>query len=255
MRSPRRTLLALAAVLSAALTAGAQSALAATPSSRGVVVIQTNLQYQGAAAAGTGMVIRPGGEVLTNNHVIRGATAIRVVVPSTRRSYTATVLGYDIADDIALLKLNGAPNLSTVTLGNSAKVRRGQVVTAIGNAGGTGTLVSASGTVTGIGRSITVQDDQGGTMQLRSLIQTNAELRPGDSGGPLFDRTGRVIGVDAAASVDFAFDSGSSQGYAIPINRALALAKQIEAGRTSELVHIGPTAFLGVSVRSGSFGL
>jgi S1-C subfamily serine protease len=255
MRPARRPTLALLATLSAALLVAAPSALGARPLARGVVVIETNLDYQGASAAGTGVVIRSGGEVLTNNHVIRGATTIRVIVPGGR-SYSASVVGYDIGDDIAVLKLDGASGLATVSLGSSSKLRRGQAVTAVGNAGGTGTLVTAPGTITGLARSITVQDDEGNSARLSGLIQTNADLRPGDSGGPLLDRSGRVVGIDAAASVGFAFRSStSSQGYAIPINHALSLVKQMEAGRASQIVHIGPTAFLGISVRSGSFGI
>src|SRR5262249_5635517 len=147
--SPRRTLLALVAALSAALLAAAPSALGARPLTRGVVVIQTNLDYQGASAAGTGVVIRSRGEVLTNNHVIRGATTILVKVPGGR-TYTATVVGYDIGDDIAVLKLDGASGLATVSLGSSSKLKRGQAVTAVGNAGGTGTLVTATGTITAL---------------------------------------------------------------------------------------------------------
>jgi S1-C subfamily serine protease len=217
---------------------------------RGVVVIDTELAYQGGAATGTGMVIAANGVVLTNNHVIKGATTIRVVVPSARRSYKARVLGYSVGADVAVLKLVNASGLATVRLGSSSTVRRGHTVTAVGNAGGTGTLVTARGTVTALGRTITVRDDEGGTARLRGLIQIDAELQPGDSGGPLLDRGGRVIGIDTAASLGFSFQGAGSEGYAIPIDRALALARQIRAGRASATVHVGPTAFLGVSAQS-----
>jgi len=240
----RRTAVLAAA---AAVTAiGVSGAASAAQSTAGVVVIDTNLSYAGASAAGTGIVISRSGEVLTNNHVIRGATSIRVVDPRTGRRYTASVAGYSIGADVALLRLAKASGLATVTLGSSASLRRGQVVTAVGNAGGTGSLVSSSGTIRALGRSITVQTDQGGIARLTGLIETNAELRPGDSGGPLLDASGRVIAMNAAASTGFAFRSASSEGYAIPINKALALARQIESGRRSAAVHVGPTAFLGV---------
>src|SRR5438270_4402537 len=142
--------LALGLALSGAIAAaiGADAALAHTSTAAvqtGVVVVRTNLAYQNAAAAGTGMVLTSSGEVLTNNHVIRGATTIRIVIPQTHRTYTARVLGYDVADDVALLKLQGASGLKTVQLGDSSKVRRGQAVTAVGNAGGTGTLRVTTG--------------------------------------------------------------------------------------------------------------
>jgi S1-C subfamily serine protease len=236
-------------VVSGAVVGRAQ---AANPSlTKGVVLVTTNLAYQGASAAGTGIVLTGSGEVLTNNHVIRGATTINVTVPQTKHKYSASVIGYDIADDIALLKLNGASGLATATRGDSSKLRVGQTTTAVGNANGGGKLVVTTGRVTGLGRSITVSDDQGGSSRLTGLIQTSARLVPGDSGGPLFNASGKVIGVDAAGS---AGDFTTSDGYAIPINRAMALVHMMEAGRASELVHIGKTAFLGVSVSDGGQG-
>ena len=237
------------AVLAAAVVAvvgisGAASG--AVQKTAGVVVINTNLSYANASAAGTGMVISGSGQVLTNNHVIRGATSIRVVDPRTGRRYAASVVGYAIGADVAVLKLAKASGLATVSLGSSSGLRRGQAVTAVGNAGGTGKLVSSSGTIRALGRSITVREDSGGTARLSGLIQTDADMQPGDSGGPLLDASGRVIGMDAAGSRGFTFQSGGNEGYAIPINKVLALARQIRAGHGSAAVHVGPTAFLGV---------
>jgi S1-C subfamily serine protease len=251
LRSLRRTILASSATLVAVALLGAPAGAAGQKT--GVVLIETALGYQQASAAGTGVVTSPDGTVLTNNHVIRGATKIRVLVPSTRRRYAVRVLGYSLTTDIAVLKLQGAGGLATATLGRSASVRRGQPVAAVGNAEGAGTLVVSRGTVTAIGRTITVRDGQGGAQRLSGLIQINAELHPGESGGPLLDAGGRVIGIDTAASVGFAFRSGSNEGYAIPIDRALAIARQIKAGRESATVHVGPTAFLGVAVHSSGF--
>src|SRR5207253_8327219 len=161
---------------------------AAAPVRTGVVDIETNLAYQNAAAAGTGMVLTSSGEVLTNNHVIRGATTIRIVIPQTHRTYTARVLGYDVADDVALLKLQGASGLKTVQLGDSSKVRRGQSVTAVGNAGGTGTLTMTTGTITATGRTITVRDDQGGQERLTSMWVRYAGAKALHPGGPVVRR-------------------------------------------------------------------
>ncbi|HUJ93098.1 MAG TPA: trypsin-like peptidase domain-containing protein [Gaiellaceae bacterium] len=245
---------ALAGAAAAAASAAAAALLLAQGASAavitrtaGVVVINTNLAYQNAAAAGTGMVLSSSGLVLTNNHVIKGATTIKVVVPATHRSYTATVLGYDTGNDVALLQLQGAKNLKTVTLGNSSKAKTGQSVTAIGNAGGTGVLTSATGRVTALRQAITASDEDGSSEQLTGLIQTNAGLQPGDSGGPLEDATGHVLGMDTAASSGFVMESQGNEAYAIPINKAVTIAKQIESGH-SETAHIGATAFLGVSV-------
>ncbi len=219
------------------------------------MVIDTNLAYQGGQAAGTGMVLTSAGTVLTNNHVIRGATAIRVVVPMTGRSFTAKVVGYDASDDVAVLQASGASNLKTVPLGDSADVSAGQSVKALGNAGGTGSLRPAAGTVTGVDRAITVSDDQGGSESLTGMIETNAAVQPGDSGGPLMNASGQVVGMDTAASVgDGSEEAATSDGYAIPINKAMSIALQIMRGDASATIHIGDTAFLGVEVEENSYG-
>jgi S1-C subfamily serine protease len=247
---------AIAACLAAAIAAGI--ALASTrpaPIGTGVVVIDTNLAYQGARAAGTGMVLSSSGTVLTNNHVIRGATAIRVVVPSTGRSFTARVVGYDPSGDVAVLQASGASNLKTVSIGSSAALAAGQSVTALGNAGGTGSLRAASGAVTSVGRAITVGDDQGGSERLTGMIQTNAAVQPGDSGGPLLNASGQVVGMDTAASVASGFQQTTAgTGYAIPIDRALSVARQILEGDASSTIHVGGTAFLGVEVAANGYG-
>ena len=253
------SLVALAAIGVATELAFARSG-AATIGTR-VVVVDTKLGYQSGAAAGTGIVLTSRGEVLTNNHVIQGATSVEVVVPGSTHRYSANVVGYDVAADVAVLELNGASNLKTASLGDSSKVTVGQAVEALGNAGGTGTLTRASGTVTGLRKSITVSGDQGGTERLTGLLETDASLQPGDSGGPLLNAKGQVIGMDTAASTGFSFQAAvASDSYAIPINTAVTLAKQIESGTASTAVHVGPTAFLGVEIAStlgnggGGFG-
>jgi S1-C subfamily serine protease len=263
MRS-RRILGAAIAVAASAVAAlllaqgaGAATAPKAKPKivlTTGVLIINTNLAYQNAEAAGTGMALTANGTVLTNNHVIKGATTITVRDPSTNRTYPATVVGYDVADDVAVLKLQGATKLKTVTLGNSSTARTGQAVTALGNAGGTGKLTPAKGRVVAVGQTITASDDDGSSEQLTGLIETNAGIQPGDSGGPLFNAAGQVLGMDTAASSNFAsVGGGGTQAYAIPINKAITIAKQIEAG-DSTLAHIGPTAFLGVGVQDAGNG-
>jgi len=253
----RAPIIGAAMIAVAALAVAAGMALARSGPARigtGVVVIDTNLAYQGERAAGTGMVLDSSGEVLTNNHVIRGATTISISIPGTGRSYAAEVVGYDVSHDVAVLQARGASNLRTIPLGDSAALDVGQSVRAVGNAGGTGRLTSAAGSVTSTGRAITVSDDQGGSESLSGLIETNAAVRPGDSGGPLLDSGGHVIGMDTAASVGQGFEQAStSQGYAIPINAAMQIAAQIESGHGSATVHVGGTAFLGVEVTDGEY--
>jgi len=238
----------------AALAIGAGVALAgrtAAPIGQGVVVIETNLAYQNAAAAGTGIVLTSSGRVLTNNHVIAGATTVKVVIPKTGRTYTASVTGYSKTADIAVLQLKNASNLKTLSTANGAALTVGQAVHALGNAGGTGTLSSASGTVTGLGKSITANDDQGGSEQLTGLIETNAGVVAGDSGGPLLDSAGRIVGIDVAASANTGFQTvAATDAYAIPIGKALTIASQIQNGTSSATVHVGATAFIGVQVEA-----
>jgi S1-C subfamily serine protease len=253
MRRRALTLIFVVVALAAAGARVARAHMSRTAAQTGVVVVNTNLAYQNGAAAGTGMVLTPNGEVLTNNHVIRGATTIRVVLPQTGKSYAARVVGYDIAADVALLQLKNASGLATVTLGDSSRLAIGQAVTAVGNAGGTGTIIVTTGRITGLNRNITVSDEQGGTVQLNDLVETNASLHPGDSGGPLLDSKGHVIGMDSAASAGFTFHGAPSDGYAIPIGRATSLVNQMLAGRSSAQVHIGATAFLGVQVQTSGY--
>jgi S1-C subfamily serine protease len=257
-RSMRTRVVVAAFVVVVAAVIAVGLALAPTSSAgvgSGVVVIQTNLGYQNARAAGTGMVLTSSGTVLTNNHVIRGATDIRVVVPKTGRSFAAHVVGYDVADDVAVLQASGASNLKTIPMGSSDGVAPGDPVEALGNAGGTGALRPASGTVTGLGRAITVSDDQGGSESLSGLIQTNAAVQPGDSGGPLLNADGQVIGMDTAASVsNVSAEASSNEGYAIPIDKATSIADQIIRGDASDTIHVGDTAFLGVEVGENSYG-
>jgi len=211
--------------------------------------------YQQATSAGTGIVLTSSGEVLTNNHVIEGATSIQVTDVGNGRTYTATVVGYDASHDVAVLQLQGASGLTTASLGDSSSVRVGDTVVALGNAGGKGGTPSvATGTVTALDQSITASDELSGVSeQLTGLIQTNADIQPGDSGGSLVNAYGQVIGMDTAASSGYQFQSQSSsaeQAYAIPIDEAVSIAKQIEADTTSADVHIGATAFLGIEIQS-----
>ncbi|MHB2024022.1 MAG: S1C family serine protease [Mycobacteriales bacterium] len=221
-----------------------------------VVDINTTIGYQQAQAAGTGMVLTSTGEILTNNHVITGATAISVTDVGNSRTYRARVLGYDRSADVAVLQLVGAKGLRTVRTANSAAVEPGAAVVAVGNAGGTGGAPSyAGGSITALNQSITASDAaDGASERLSGLLETNANVVPGDSGGPLVNTSGQVIGMDTAAATGFSFQSPSSAGFAIPINEALGIARRIVSGQSSATIHIGPTAFLGVSVQTGSGG-
>jgi S1-C subfamily serine protease len=236
----------------------------------GVVDVTSTLGYQSATAKGTGIVLTSNGEILTNNHVVEGATSISVTDIGNGSTYKATVLGYDESQDVAVLQLSGASGLTTATTGNSSAIQVGDKAVALGNAGGVGGTPSvAAGTVTALDQSITASDESSGTSeQLSGMIETNANIQSGDSGGPLVNEYGQVIAMDTAASSGFQFGNGynggygygggssnssqgsATQGYSIPINTALAVASQIQAGHASSTVHIGATAFLGVEIAS-----
>ncbi|MGZ6840495.1 MAG: S1C family serine protease, partial [Frankiaceae bacterium] len=130
---------------STGIPAGSSDAAIAAAVSPGIVDINTTLGYRGAQAAGTGMVLTSSGEVLTNNHVIEGATSITATDVGSGQTYTASVVGYDPSEDVAVLQLTGASGLQTVTIGDSSAVRVGQRVVGIGNAGGTGGTPSYAG--------------------------------------------------------------------------------------------------------------
>jgi S1-C subfamily serine protease len=225
------------------------------PSGRrpGVVNIDTEQGFRMIRAAGTGIVLDPSGLVLTNNHVIQGATSIRGTDTDNHRTYSARVLGYDKSGDVALIKLATTARLKTAVIGDSAKVRTGDPVTAVGNAGGKGgTPTVVTGTVTALDQEITATDSTDGSSErLTGLIETNAPIQPGDSGGPLLNTSGHVIGMNTAASSGFRMNrSGGHRGYAITSARAMEVVRQIQRGQASATIHIGPTALLGVQVRT-----
>ena len=277
----------------------------------GLVDVTSTLGYQDATAMGTGIVLTSNGEILTNNHVVNGATSVSVSDIGNGKTYKATVVGYDESHDVAVLQLSGASGLTTATTGNSSTVKVGDDVVGLGNAGGAGGTPSvAAGTVTALNQSITASDEgSGSSEQLSGLIESNANIQPGDSGGPLVNSYGQIIGMDTAASSSGSpvgngsggsggsgngfggfgsgfggsgsgfggsgsgfggsgsgsgtgsgtgSDNGSSsssqdsgtQGFSIPIDTALSVASQIEAGQASSTVHIGATAFLGLEIAS-----
>jgi S1-C subfamily serine protease len=176
----------------------------------GLVDINTVLGYQNAEAAGTGIVLTSNGEILTNNHVVEGATQIKVTDIGNKQRYDAHVVGYDRTQDIAVLQLENASGLKTEALGDSSKLSVGDAVVGIGNAGGAGgTPSAAAGTVTALNQSITASDDSSGASErLTGLIQTDANIQSGDSGGALVNSAGQVIGVDTAAASGFQFGGG-----------------------------------------------
>lgn len=217
-----------------------------------VARIDTTIPSQRAIGAGTGVVL-DGGAVLTNFHVVQGADTVNVNVSG--RSFAGDLVGYDRGADVAVLQLRGASDLPAAPIGDIGGLAVGERVVALGNADGTGSpLTRESGTVTGFGRSVSATDTlTGSTEQLDGLIEFAAPVRAGDSGGPVVDDAGAVVGLTTAATVNFRMGP-AGQGFAIPIDRAIAIAGQIRSGARSDTVHIGPPSLLGVGVPTDGSG-
>ena len=222
---------------------------------QGVVIINTTLQYSSERAAGTGMVINADGLVLTNNHVIENATKITATVAATGKNFVAKVVGYDVTGDIALIQLQNPSGLHPVPVGDASKVKTGDSVVALGNAEGRNEIVSAAGRITGVNQTITASD-QGGTVKsetLHGMLQTDAGIVSGDSGGPLVNSAGLVIGMDTAGNnVSFPGQQQPASGFAIPINTALSVTRQITTGHASSTISIGYPPFVGIYVSQGT---
>jgi S1-C subfamily serine protease len=216
----------------------------------GLVDITSTLKYASETAEGTGMILSPSGLVLTNNHVIDGATEITVTLADNRlQTYPAQVVGYDSTDDVAVLQLTRASGLATVSFGDSSQVRVGTPVLALGDAEGRGSVTPAPGNISGLDRSIQASDEGSGTTEdLNHMLETNAGIQQGDSGGALANSAGQVIGMVTAANTGSDGQPGGTMGFAIPIDTALIVARQIADHQASSTVYIGLPGFLGVEV-------
>jgi S1-C subfamily serine protease len=199
---------------------------------------------------GTGMIVTSDGEVVTNNHVISGATVITVTLYGQTKAMPATLVDTDTANDVALLKINNASNLPTVSYGNSDNVQVGDAVVAIGNALGlqAGTPTVTQGIISAKGRTVQAGDSTTNAVEtLTNMFQTDAAINPGNSGGPLVDSSGKVIGMNTAVA---ASSNGSSQaqniGFAIPANKITGL---LPALRNKSINNQG-SGFLGVGIET-----
>lgn len=215
-----------------------------------VGIVQISSTLTAGSGAGTGLVLDADGTVVTNHHVVEGATAIEVTVVSTGDTYTARYVGGNAATDVAVLQLEDASGLTPVALSDEpAEV--GDEITAVGDAGGDGGALTASpGTVAALHDDITVESTDGsaGGTALTDLIRMDAHVVPGDSGGAVLDADGEVVGMNVAAS------SGTRDvtGYAIPIATVEQVVAQVEAGDTSDGVELGYDGYLGVALAPSS---
>jgi len=218
----------------------------------GLVDITSTLKYNSETAEGTGMIVSADGLVLTNNHVIDQSTSVVAQLVDGGRTYRAKVVGYDASGDIALLQLQGASGLPTVSFGNSDQINVGTPVLALGNAEGRGGATPALGIINGLHAAIRANDEgSGGTENLRNMLQTSAQIQQGDSGGALANNAGQIVGMITAANTTSGQADGTT-GFAIPINTAVSVARQIANGTASSTVYIGTPGFLGVVLPQSS---
>jgi S1-C subfamily serine protease len=220
----------------------------------GIVEVASAFTYGHDYEYGTGMVISSSGLVLTNEHVIDGGVSVTATLVSSGQFYLARVVGYDATADVALLQLVGASGLKTVTLSDSSKAKLGEAVSALGDAGGPSNPLSIThGIIRGLDLSARVGDSAAASKEMHGMIESNARTRPGDSGGPLLNSVGAVIGMDTAGNTSGQGpDPSSAITLAIPINTVLSIASQIRSGKASSAVHIGLAAYLGVNVVDAS---
>lgn len=220
----------------------------AVDSAPGILII--NSMLNGGLGAGTGMIISSDGYAVTNYHVVEGSTSVQVTVSDTGEKYNATVLGYDATVDIAVLQLQGAENLDYIEF-DTATPKKGESVYVFGNAEGQGYLSELTGKITALNQDITAVIDGGGAEKLTGLIQTDADVVQGCSGGPMYNDSGKVIGVIVATSTS-RWGSEEINGYAIPAKDVTKIIEQIKTGQSKGTTKVGANAALGISVRDDS---
>lgn len=188
-------------------------------------------------SAGTGMIVSKDGYVLTNKHVIDGATKVTVVTDAGDTYDDVDIVGEDPLNDVAYLKINGAKDLPTIALGDSKTIAVGQPVLAIGNALGAYQNSVTQGIISGTGRSVTAGDSNGNNQEtLTDMLQTDAAINPGNSGGPLVNAAGEVIGINTAVAT-----SANGLGFAIPISATKGMLNRIMEGGKAERAYLGLT--------------
>lgn len=185
--------------------------------------------------AGTGIVVSKDGYIMTNNHVIDGASDVEIVMSDGTTYDDVTVIGNDPLNDVAFLKIEGVDNLTPATLGDSSSVRIGQRVVTIGNALGQYQNTVTSGIISGTGRPVTASSGDGtSTETLTDLIQTDAAINSGNSGGPMVNAAGQVIGINTAVASD-----ANGIGFAIPINATKGVLASVLENGAVEKAYIG----------------
>ena len=214
-------------------------------------IVDINTIIGSSQAAGTGMIISSSGEVLTNNHMVDGSSSIQVTVVSDGQTYAAHVVGDDPSADIAVIQMEGASGLPTVTFSSSSSLIVGQSVVALGNAlGDGGTPRATSGSVTGLDQTITASESGSKSEQLNGMVQSDATIWPGDSGGPLVNAASQVVGMITAGEAQGFRSTSSNVAYAIPSDTLLTIVNEIRAGQPDPDIVYGQVGYIGVAART-----
>ena len=214
-------------------------------------IVNINTVVGSGQAAGTGMIISSNGEILTNNHVVKGSTSIQVTIAGRSQPYSAHVIGAAPSADIAVIKIDGVSGLPPVSFASSSSVNVGDAVVALGNALGQGGTPDVSqGTVTALNQTITASEGGGNSEQLSGMIQSDATIYPGDSGGPLVNASAQVIGMITAGNVQGFRSSASNVNYAIASDTLISVANQIRSGQASADIVYGQVGYIGVTVET-----
>ena len=189
----------------------------------------------GSASAGTGIIVSENGYILTNKHVVEGSSDISVVTNDGNSYDNVEIITTDPLSDIAILKISNAKGLKAAELGDSKALNIGQQVIAIGNALGEYDGTVTSGIISGIGRTVNASSDDGATKEtLTDMIQTDAAINSGNSGGPLVNAQGQVVGVNTAVASE-----AQGIGFAIPISSVKGILKSIAEGKTPNRAYLG----------------
>lgn len=239
-------------ITAAPATNGAQGSASSVAAKVNPALVDINTTVGTSQAAGTGMIISPTGEILTNNHVVSGSTSITVTVISRNQRYGAHVVGVDVSADVAVIQIDeSVSGLPTVKFANSSSLNVGDTVVALGNAlGQGGTPHVETGHVTALDQTITASEGGGQSETLNGLIQSDALIYEGDSGGALANSSGQVVGMITAGQAQGFRSSASTVGYAIPSNTALGIVNRIRAREQSADLTYGQIGYLGVQVRN-----
>ena len=215
-------------------------------------IVDINTTIGSSSAAGTGMIISSTGEILTNNHVVKTSTSITVTVQGRSQTFTAHVVGVDDAQDVAVIQIDqNVSGLPTVKFANSSSVQVGDRVVAIGNALGQGGAPRATiGNVTALAQTITASEGGGVSETLSGMIESDALIYEGDSGGALVNAAGQVVGMITAGQAQGFRSAASDVGYAISANTAVGVANRIRAHEQASDLTYGQVGYLGVQVQT-----